>query len=234
MNVRAPAWIAAVVLLAALAGCKDKVPVASTVDGRAGDTSVLGAPSANPGSTASSIPRDARGREIPAPPLPGNVKAQVVASGPENALAVWLQDGEVMAAAYTRGYGWSPAQALERIHGDASAPRLASNGRGDAMAVWQHTVGRIESLRFSRFQQGTGWSVPDVVPGALPRPVGQAEPPTLRMTASGEAFASWPSGFAADEMQTSRFVAGQGWSRAEGERMAVAPGRRASAAAGLP
>jgi hypothetical protein len=213
-----------------LVACKDRVPVASTVGGASGDTSVLGAPGpdARPG-VRPGVVTDAQGREIPPPPLPRQARAQVVASGPDTALAVWVQDGDVMAAGYTRGYGWSPAQVLERIYGDASDVQLASNGRGAAMAIWHHTVGSIDSLRFSRFEQGTGWSHPDVMPGALPRPQAQdAAPPQLAMDARGNAQASWPSGFAPDEMQTSRFVAGQGWSRAQGERLAAGPAAGAS------
>src|SRR5690606_19381360 len=82
---------------------------------------------------------------------------------------------------------------------------------------WQHTVGKIHSLRFSRYEAGTGWSVPDVVPGALPRPPGQAVPPQLRMDAAGHAYARWPSGFDENEMQAARFVAGQGWGRVVSE-----------------
>jgi hypothetical protein len=151
---------------------------------------------------------------IPPPPLPAGIQAQLVPVGGDAALAVWTQQGAVHAAAYAPALGWAPAQALEQIHGQASVPQLASDGRGRAIAVWQHTVGKIRSLRFSRYETGTGWSVPDVLPGALPREPGEAAGAQLRMDAAGRAYASWPSGFDRNEMQSARFVPGQGWSRA--------------------
>ncbi|HEY8359885.1 MAG TPA: hypothetical protein VIL30_20710, partial [Ramlibacter sp.] len=111
----------------------------------------------------------------------------------------------------------------------ASKPQLAGNGQGVALAVWQHTVGSIQSLRFSRYDSTSGWSVPDVMPGALPRPPsrlpqGAAAAPQLHMDAQGNAFAQWPSGFADNEVQTARYVAGQGWTRALSEPVtATAP-----------
>ena len=74
---------------------------------------------------------------------------------------------------------------------------------GLAMAVWHHQVGNIHSLRFSRWD-ANGWSVPDVLPGALPRPAvagmrsGQ-NAPQLHMDAQGAVLARWPSGFYASE-----------------------------------
>jgi hypothetical protein len=90
--------------------------------------------------------------------------------------------------------------------------------------VWRHTVGSIQSLRFSRFDPVAGWSVPDVMPGALPRPPGQAAPPELRMDEAGNVTARWPSGFDPRDTQVARYTAGQGWSRAVSANLAAAPG----------
>jgi hypothetical protein len=93
--------------------------------------------------------------------------------------------------------------------------------------MWRHTVGSIHSLRFSRFESGTGWSLPDVVPGALPRPdsdgpAGAQDALRLQMDAAGNVTAQWPSGFAANEMQAADYLAGRGWDRAVSERLASA------------
>ncbi|HVE54472.1 MAG TPA: hypothetical protein VNB23_13925, partial [Ramlibacter sp.] len=167
---------------------------------------------------------DGRGHAIPPAPAPAGVHAQAVRANDDSALATWVQDHHVVASGWTREGGWTTPQALEQIYGVASDPQLAGNGQGSAMAVWRHTVGSIHSLRFSRFDAATGWSVPDVMPGALPRPdvAGAVDPtvPRLEMDAAGNVVAQWPSGFAADELQTARYVAGQGWSAASSERMA--------------
>ncbi|QJW84541.1 hypothetical protein HK414_15150 [Ramlibacter terrae] len=59
-----------------------------------------------------------------------------------------------------------------------------------------------------------------MMPGALPRPPSRlagAAAPQLHMDAQGNAFAQWPSGFADNEVQTARYVAGRGWTRALSE-----------------
>lgn len=185
----------------------------------AGDsTKVLGGLGARSAASAPLV--DSQGRPFPRPPAPRLSGAQVVRTGPDAAVAVWEQDHRIVASSFTPAGGWTPAVPLEEIYGDAGRPQLAGTGHGVAMAVWQHTVGSIQSLRYSRFDPATGWSVPDVMPGALPRPpsrLGSADAPQLHMDAQGNAFAQWPSGFSDNEVQTARYVAGQGWTRALSE-----------------
>lgn len=223
---RLPALLLAIA--AALAACDRNEP--------GHDTKVLGGYGAGraPDGAASSLTDD-EGRAIPPPPAPARAVVRAARSGDNAALALWLQDGRVMASSWTRDGGWSPSHALEDIYGEASDPQLASNGQGKAMAVWRHTVGKIESLRFSPYAQGKGWSTPDVMPGALPRPddsKASRDAPQLRMDADGNVVAEWASGFRADEQQTARWTEGEGWSRAASEPVASASG--ASAGSPLP
>jgi hypothetical protein len=201
----------------ALVACRDaRPPAAGSAASDRSHTAVLGGFGTGPKAPAET-------EAIPPPPgLPRLAKAQVVRSGPDAALAIWLQDGNVMAARYTRAAGWDAAHPLEDIYGEDSDPQLASNGQGTAMAVWRHTVGSIQSLRYSRFDT-SGWSVPDVMPGALPQPrtAGNAAP-RLQMDAQGRVQAEWTSGFDPKETQTARYVPGQGWSHAEANALALA------------
>ena len=220
---------AALLVLAALAltGCRDRPAEA--------DTTVLGGYGQAPARSAPGL-SDAKGQAIPAPPAPAGAQAQVVRSGDESALALWLQDGHVVASTFGRPAGWSAPAALEDIYGVASDPQLAGNGRGLAMAVWRHTVGTIQSLRFSHFDTASGWTAPDVLPGALPRPDAQGaathdDAPRLAMDAEGKVTARWASGFAAGEEQVARYTPGQGWSRPLSEPVAAAPASRTSAPA---
>lgn len=208
-----PALVAGLVLAA---GCSE----------RSGDhdTRVLGG-TGTPAAGAASGPADARGRSLPAPPLPPGAVAQVAPAGQAGALALWIHEGRVVASVYAPGGGWSPPQQLEDIHGEASDAQLAANAEGKGLAVWRHTVGSIESLRFSHFTPGAGWSIPDVMPGALPRPQGTGGAIELHMDGTGDATARWPSGFDAGEMQVARFSEGRGWSRAVSEPVAAAAPR---------
>jgi hypothetical protein len=221
---RAVAGVLSALAALALAGCGDRPGPASGQP--ANPTAVLGGSAPDPQAPGTPLV-DGQGQPIPRPDAAGDAQPQMVRSGADTALAVWVQDGRVMASAFQRARGWSAAQPLESIHGEASEPRLASNGAGVAMAVWRHTVGNIRSLRYSRFDPAAGWSAPDVLPGALPRPHQPAgtgrDAPQLRMDGRGHVIARWPSGFNAAEMQSARFEPGQGWSRAVSERMASTP-----------
>lgn len=230
--------VVALLVALALAACGDaQPPVSQTVSSAPGDpTAVLGGTSSGAQAAASGPLTDASGRTIPVLRLPRGTQAQLVRSSADAALAVWVQEGSVVAASYAAGSGWSAPVPLEDIHGEASAAQIASNGKGVALALWRHTVGNIESLRFSRFDATAGWSVPDVMPGALPRPRGEGaaaagEAPQLHMDAQGNAFAQWASGFDADEVQTARYTAGQGWARAVSEPAAGATTATAAAPA---
>lgn len=194
---------------------------------RGNDTTVLGGygnaqRDQGAGSRAEAGLTDAQGRAIALPPVPRNTAADMALVGPFTALAVWEEHGRVMAARYTRERGWDLPQPLEQIGGQASNARLAGNGAGTAMAVWQHTVGRIDSLRYSRYDEGRGWTPPDVMPGALPRPrqpgktagglVDEAAP-RIEVDALGNARAQWLSGFNEEQFQASTYVPGEGWAR---------------------
>jgi hypothetical protein len=228
------ALLASAVLAFGLAGCNERP--APGVPASSSNTAVLGSqgPASQPGAPPSEITplKDADGRIIPPPPLPADATGQVALTGPGTAWAVWVQGDRVVGARYTRAGGWEAPQPFERIAGQDSDPQLASNGQGTAMALWRHTVGRIESLRYSRYEASTGWSGPDVLRGALPRsrpaglPPGQphdASAPRLEMDADGHARAAWPSGFDAAQLQTSQYLRGRGWSPPLDAPLATAP-----------
>jgi hypothetical protein len=198
-----------------LGGCRDAKPPGAASAGN--HTAVLG-------SFGNPSPAPVQAQGFPPPPgVPAGARPQIVRSGGDAAVAVWLQDGHAVAAIYTKAAGWTPAQRMEDIYGEDSDPQIASNGQGTAMAVWRHTVGSIESLRYSRLDS-SGWSVPDVMPGALPRPRNERNAaPRLQMDAQGNVVAEWASGFDAAQVQSSRYVPGRGWSPATSAVASAAP-----------
>lgn len=209
MRRRVVLWMAACAA-AGLAACRDQPQEAAST------TAVLGGYGAA-GSRSGSAP----GAIYP-PATPRNTKPQIAMVGSDAAVAVWEEDGQVMSSQFTRARGWEAPQPLEAIGGQASNARVAGNGRGVAMAIWQHTVGRIDSLRYSRFEAGKGWSSPDVMPGALPRPrqpgktaggVVEQAAPRIEVDEDGHARAEWRSGFDETQLQASTYVAGEGWAR---------------------
>jgi hypothetical protein len=205
-------WMAAAALCA-LAGCERNGD--STASG-ASNTAVLGGYGPPRGSSAVDPVTG-----LPVPPAPRQATPHVVRADRDAVLALWEEQGQVMASRWDGGR-WEPAQALEAIAGEASNLRVVGNGNGAAMAVWQHTVGRIDSLRFSAWDSRGGWSPPDVMPGALPRArqpgktaggLVQAAAPVLEIDAQGNVRAQWLSGFAQDQVQASTYVPAEGWAR---------------------
>lgn len=210
--------LALLLLAAALAACSDEVHETNET------TKVLGG--FGPHGSANPALSDSGGRRIPLPPAPSGTAAQVTPAGEDSALAVWVTDNHVVGSRWQRDVGWSAPEPLERIYGESREVQLVGNGHL-AMAVWQHRVGNIHSLRFSRFD-GTAWSLPDVLPGALPRPAAAGAPPGmeaphLAMDDQGNVLARWPSGFHAGQEQVARYAPGTGWSAATNEPLASAP-----------
>jgi hypothetical protein len=231
------AALAAAVALA-LAGCDRNALTGGTSSARAPasaprpDTAVLGgygnAPPAAPA--------------LPAPPIPITARAslRMAQDGPDSGLAMWIDlSHHVNAARWTRATGWQPAQTLETIRGDASEVAIGANAGGVAMAVWRHTLGEVESLRWSRYVASEGWSTPDVLPGALPRrhvigEITKTQPPAaprIVVDDQGNAYAEWASGFASQQLQSARFAAGQGWSKPQDLAWNVPPPVAAASAA---
>lgn len=210
MKLKAAGTILLVAGTALLGACRDARPPAAS---ESNHTAVLG--------NAGPSPSQAQG--LPPPPgVPAGTQVQTARTGADTALAAWVQDGRVVTASYAGATGWTAAQPLEEIYGEDSDPQLASNAQGTAMVIWRHTVGSIESLRYSRFDS-SGWSVPDVMPGALPQPrTAKNAAPRLQMDAQGQAVAEWTSGFDASRTQSTRYVPGQGWSHASSSGLASA------------
>ena len=213
---RIAARVVAIALGLAVAACGQDVPETATL-GADGGRAHMWAPK-----TGADPLVDGRGRPIPPPPVPEHVRAQAVRASENAVIALWVVEGRVFSSAWTADAGWSAAEPLEEIYGASTDVQLASNGRGVALAIWRHTVGSIQSLRFSRFEQGAGWSRPDVMPGALPQPPGADDGPRLDMDANGNATAQWPSGFDEGELQIARYVDGQGWTRPSSQPVAAA------------
>lgn len=210
----------AVLVASALVACGDAPDTSSA---QSSNTAVLGGYGPPPSKSLAPTLTDARGNVIPPPPAPAATPVQMTLLEDEEALAVWIADRHVVAARFIRATGWTQPQALETIYGESTSPQVTSNGRGVAMAVWQHRVGNIHSLRFARFDPSGGWSLPDVLPGALPRPGGgPKDAPQLTMDDDGNVTARWTSGFHANEMQVARFVPGRGWTEAANEPIASA------------
>lgn len=115
---------------------------------------------------------------------------QIAVDNAGNAIAVWQQAEvartDIWANRFSGG-AWGTAVRLENDNnGDASAPRIAMDGAGNALAVWLQSDGSRANVMASRFAGGT-WTAPVAIETAE----GTASAPALAVDAAGNALAVW-------------------------------------------
>jgi hypothetical protein len=116
---------------------------------------------------------------------------QVVMDGDGNAVAVWCQyDGiqhNIWSNRYVFGVGWDDPELIETGDGVAYSPQVATDGSGDAIAVWQQSDGTRMSIWSNRYVVGTGWGDSELIEAEE----GNARSPQVAMDAEGNAIAVW-------------------------------------------
>jgi len=93
---------------------------------------------------------------------------QVAVDNAGNALGVWSQlNGsrvDVMANRFVPGTGWGLPAVIETDNtGDASEARVAMNGNGIGLVVWQQSDGARVNILANRFSPRTGWGAATLV-----------------------------------------------------------------------
>ena len=151
----------------------------------------------------------------------GNPQVGVDAGG--NVIAVWWQriGGRISTVAnrYVAGSGWGSAAAIEADDsGDTSAPQIAVDAAGNAVAVWAWSADTggsnfVYNVWANRYVVGVGWGSAAPIDSnntAQPNPA-----PQVALGADGNAIAVWhrPHG-SFDSVVSSRYTAGVGWGSA--------------------
>lgn len=141
--------------------------------------------------------------------------ARIAVDTAGNALAVWQQsDGtrnNIWANRYTTSGGWGNAELIEAIAGEAADPRVAVDGAGNALAVWQQSDGVRNNIWANRYSAGSGWNNAELIEGSA----GDAANPRLGIDGAGNALAVWQqSDGVRDNIWANRYTAGSGWGTA--------------------
>jgi hypothetical protein len=137
-----------------------------------------------------------------------------------NALAVWEQDGDPTAAVrydiwsnrYTAGPGWGTPVLIETNNSDnASAPQIALDANGNALAVWYQFDGAADGIWSNRYTAGSGWGSATLIENNA----GDAADPQIAFDASGNALAVWDHIIGGiHSIVANRHTAGSGWGTA--------------------
>jgi hypothetical protein len=137
-----------------------------------------------------------------------------IAAGPSGIMiAAWAEEYgtgyRIAAARFLPGMGWEAAVPLEDDAGQAHAPAIAVDERGDAIVVWLRTDGSRISVWGNRFLNGEGWG-PATRLETDDR--GDAEWLRLARDRGGGAIAVWrQSDGARLRVVANRFAAATGW-----------------------
>ncbi len=148
----------------------------------------------------------------------GNTETPQVAVDPKgNAVAVWRQNdgerGDISANRFTPTGGWGAAELLETDNaGAASAPQVALDLSGNAVAVWTQSDGMRGNIWANRFTPSAGWGVAE----RIEVDAGSALDQQVALDPNGNAVAVW-SQFDGmrDNIWANRFTPTAGWSLAE-------------------
>ncbi len=153
---------------------------------------------------------------------------QIAVDSNGNAVALWQQsDGtrtNIWVNRFVQG-AWGGAQLIENNNaGNASAPQLAVDTNGNAVAVWKQANGvpglgigfdRSAAIWANRFTPGSGWGSAATIE---PETAGESNDPQIAMDASGNVQAVWQRTIfgmvtinATTTTEANRYTAGTGW-----------------------
>jgi len=132
-----------------------------------------------------------------------------------NGLAVWDEDQRtrVWVNRFSAGMGWQGAELLDATAVDASAPRVAMDADGNAIAVWLRTDDATQKVWASRYTLASGWGSPELISGTA----ASCDDPRIAVGASGDAVAVWNQSDPAQAVAgwSNRFTPGVGWADPE-------------------
>jgi hypothetical protein len=120
-------------------------------------------------------------------------RPQVALDASGNAIAVWRQDDGVSFDIYARRYDaltgtWGGAVIIDAGNDYASAPQVAVDASGNAIAVWMQEDGVSFNVYANRYDALTGtWEGVLIIDATT----GKASTPNVSVDASGNAIAVW-------------------------------------------
>jgi hypothetical protein len=129
------------------------------------------------------------------------------------AIAVWRQhDGarwNIWANVAVTGTNWGTAQTIENSTETIyTAPHVAINNSGDAVAIWVQNDGTTDSIWANFYISGTGWGTA----GLVETDPQNASSPQVVMDNSGNATAVWIQGDGIwNSVYSNRYITGTGW-----------------------
>jgi hypothetical protein len=143
----------------------------------------------------------------------GTVNSSGTLAEPGQAFGLWSNAGAsfVYARHYSTSNGWDASLVIDGANDkQLFGPNVASDGLGNAVAVWLRGVTTPDSIWASRYMLGNGWDNPVQLGSGN----AFAPPPSVASDASGNAIAIWALADTVDTVRASRYAAGGAWTNA--------------------
>ena len=143
---------------------------------------------------------------------------QVAFDANGNALAVWREfevaNFNIHSNRYVAATGWGIPELIETDNtGDASAPQMAVDSNGNALAVWAQGDGTRTNIWSNGYVANSAWGTAELIETDN---AGSASIPRVAFDANGNALAVWrQSDGTRSNILSNRYVAGVGWGTAE-------------------
>jgi hypothetical protein len=135
----------------------------------------------------------------------------IAVDGSGDAVAVWVQGGTgaktIWSNRYTAGVGWGTATSITSHSSGESAPRIAIDSNGDAVAVWTY-AGTPSEIWANHYSAGWGWGQA----AAIGNNAGDADLARAAMDSAGDAIAVWQqSDGTRTNIWANRYTPSGGW-----------------------
>ena len=149
-----------------------------------------------------------------------DIGLQIIMDSGGDAAVIWsLTEGStrnIGTSRYTFGSGWGTAVYIDQTHAAnaATAPQIAINSTGNAVAVWQQT-GTPTKIWANRYVVGSGWSTAELIEpdGDLSGPSAR---PQVAIDTNGNVEAVWEKNDGVrNNIWANRYVPGPGWGNPE-------------------
>ncbi|HEU4626699.1 MAG TPA: Ig-like domain-containing protein, partial [Steroidobacteraceae bacterium] len=123
---------------------------------------------------------------------------QIAVDGFGNAHAVWTQSDEsersaIWANRFTAGGDWGTAVMIDDNTSGSGPPKIFVDSNANAYAVWEQASPneRGATIRWNRFESGTGWGAPGRVASATDAASGTGGNPAIAVDGDGVAHVVW-------------------------------------------
>jgi len=142
-------------------------------------------------------------------------EVQIISDNTGNFMALWLQtvngELELWSNRYIADTGWEEVTTLSRGDSIPGHARLAGDGQGNAVAIWNESEGTSSTVWSNRYRVYEGWSGPERIDSDLS---GMTEFPLVAINSTGEAVAIWrhlEGDSDTHNLKANRYIPGTGW-----------------------